>query len=76
MDIQTLIDRAGGTPQRLGDLLGVARTTVLDWKRNGCIPGTRVVQISMILGIPVSELIGLVGPPRTPGRTPDVSAFA
>jgi DNA-binding transcriptional regulator YdaS (Cro superfamily) len=62
MDIQTLIDKAGGT-QKLADLLGVSRPTVLDWKRAGFIPGNRVAQISAALSIPVVVLIALVAAP-------------
>lgn len=74
MDIQTLIDKAGGVPQ-LARLLGCGRTTVLDWRRTGTIPGHRVRQISEVLGIPITEVITLVASAKgTPG--PDILAYA
>jgi len=67
MDVQSLIDHAGGTAE-LASLLGVARTTVLDWKRDGLIPGSRLAQICSVFGIPPEELLPIVQPPRR-GRT-------
>jgi hypothetical protein len=58
MDIQTLIDKAGGAPQ-LALLLGCGRTTVLGWQKNGAIPPHRVSEISDALDIPAWELLKL-----------------
>lgn len=66
MDIQSLIDEAGSVVG-LADRLGVARTTVLDWKRTGLIPGNRVAQISREFEIPAEKLLPLVQAPK-PGR--------
>lgn len=63
MDIQTLIDKAGGELE-FRSLCGVARTTVLGWKQTGFIPSSRVAQISAALGVPVAEVIKLAQPPR------------
>ena len=62
MDIPTLIEMAGG-PDRLADRLGIARTTIYDWKRLGFVPGNRIPQISSELGIAAADLMPLV---RTP----------
>lgn len=59
MDVQALIAKAGGTVALAG-MLGVARTTVLDWRRTGLIPGNRIGQISAALDIPVDDLLPLV----------------
>jgi len=50
MNIGTLISDAGGIRQ-LADRLGVNRTTVYDWIRNGCIPTDRVAQVAGEFGI-------------------------
>lgn len=63
MDVQTLIDKAGSVPE-LAALAGVARTTVLDWKRTGYVPGNRVAQISKALDLPAEDVLKLVQPPR------------
>jgi hypothetical protein len=62
MDVQTIIDRAGGM-QRLMARLGVARTTILDWKRTGTIPATRVAQISEELRLPLRDVVKLASGP-------------
>jgi hypothetical protein len=67
MDVQGLIDMAGGTVE-LAARLGVARTTVLDWKRFGRIPGNRVGQIALAFGIPADDLLPLVQMPRQPSQ--------
>lgn len=69
MDIQTLIDRAGGEAE-FRALCDVARTTVLDWKRTGQIPASRIPGISEALGIPLGDIIGLASPP-TRRRKPE-----
>lgn len=63
MDIDTLIQRGGGV-RPLAKRLNVARTTVLDWKRLGTIPATRVNQISGELKIEPSELLSIATSPR------------
>jgi len=65
MDVQTIIDAAGGEPQ-LGTKLRVARTTILDWKRSGTIPANRVAQISEELGLPLEEVVKLAPKPKAP----------
>jgi predicted site-specific integrase-resolvase len=62
MDVQTLIDRAGGLRELMARL-GVARTTVLDWKRTGTIPATRVAQISEELRLPLRDVVKLASRP-------------
>lgn len=64
MNVSTLIDRAGGVVE-LAQRLSVARTTVLDWRRTGMIPGNRVAQISAAFSIPADDLLPIVQPPRT-----------
>jgi DNA-binding transcriptional regulator YdaS (Cro superfamily) len=64
MNVQTIIERAGGVG-KLAALLGVSHPTVSDWKRTGSIPGGRVVQISSALGLSVDEVIKLVPSPRS-----------
>jgi hypothetical protein len=66
VDIQILIDKAGGVAH-LGSRVGVARTTVLDWKRTGFVPGNRVRQISAALKIFTKEVLKLVRPPKVRG---------
>jgi hypothetical protein len=74
MDIQTLIDKAGGVAQ-LARLLGCGRTTVLDWRRSGTIPGHRVRQVSEVLDLPITEVVKLVASAKgAPG--PNILAFA
>lgn len=58
MDVQTLITSAGGVAA-LAAKLGVARTTVIDWRRSKTIPANRVVQISQIMGVPIDEVVKL-----------------
>ena len=65
MDVQTLIDRAGGL-SALMTKLGVARTTVLDWKRTGYIPANRVAQISAKLNLPLADVVKLAPEPPPP----------
>ena len=73
MDVQTLIDSAG-SPAKLGHKLGVARTTVLDWRKSGFIPGNRVAQISDVFRIPATDLLPLVQPPKPPAATEPAEA--
>lgn len=63
MDVHGLIAKAGGV-QALADRLGVARTTVLDWRVAGAIPGNRVAQIALALKVSPNILLPLVRPPR------------
>lgn len=63
MDVQTLIDMAGSVP-KLGARLGVARTTILDWKRTGTIPANRVAQISEVLGLRLEDVVKLAPAPK------------
>ena len=63
LSVQDLIDAAGGVIP-LSELLGVARTTVYDWKRTNTIPGSRLGQISVQLNIPPSDLIAITQGPR------------
>lgn len=64
MDVQTLINKAGGRPQ-FQALVKVARTTVIGWERDGRIPANRVAQISAALGLPVEDVITLASVPRS-----------
>jgi hypothetical protein len=74
MDVQTIIDAAGGMPQLMAKL-GVARTTILDWKRTGTIPANRVAQISEVLGFKVEDIVKLAPQPRgAPSRPAPVAA--
>lgn len=72
MDVQELIDSAGGV-LRLAAIAGVARTTVLDWRKTGFIPGGRIVAISAALGLPPEDLLGLVQPARARERSADAA---
>ena len=63
MDVQTLIDQAGGAVE-LARRLGIARTTVLDWKRTGTIPGNRVAQIAKEMELPADDVLPLVAAPK------------
>lgn len=67
IDIETIIEKAGGVP-RLMALLGVARTTVLDWRRTGFIPANRVGQISDALKLPLEVVQKLAQGPKTRSR--------
>jgi hypothetical protein len=62
-----LIDLAGGAAA-LGERLGCARTTVLDWRRANVLPGNRIAQISQELGIPAANLLPLAQLPRRTAR--------
>jgi hypothetical protein len=64
LSVEDLIDMAGGIIP-LSQRLGVARTTVHDWKRLGVVPGSRIAQISRELNIPPAWLLGIIQPPRT-----------
>lgn len=68
MDVQALIDAAGGVA-KLMTRLGVARTTILDWKRTGTIPANRVAQISDALELPLEDVVKLAPVPRAPDRS-------
>jgi DNA-binding transcriptional regulator YdaS (Cro superfamily) len=63
MDIDTIIERAGGV-SKLAAILGISHPTVSGWKQDGYVPGARVRQISDLLGIPFCEMYSLVRPPR------------
>lgn len=63
MDVQTLIDKAGGE-QQFRALFKVARTTVLGWKRSGLLPANRIAQISEALDVPLEAVIKLAPEPR------------
>jgi len=73
MDVHELIERAGGV-HALADRLGVARTTVLDWRAAGMIPGTRVAQIAATLKMSPKVLLPLLRPPRGARLTNMVAA--
>jgi predicted site-specific integrase-resolvase len=64
LSVDDLIEMAGGIIP-LSQRLGVARTTIHDWKRLGVIPGTRIAQISRELSVPAAELLPIVQAPRT-----------
>ena len=64
--VQSLILKAGGAVA-LSERLGVARTTVLDWKRTGLIPGGRLAQIALAFNIPADQLLPIVQGPRSSG---------
>jgi len=63
MDVERIIDLGGGAAE-FAKRLGVARTTVLDWRKDGLIPGSRVGSISQLLDIPADQLVKLTYPPR------------
>ena len=65
MDIQTLIEAAGGVV-RLAAIAGVSRPTVLGWRKLGFIPAFRVPRISEALGLPRDKVWALAyePPPR------------
>jgi len=67
LTVQSLIDRAGGAI-RLAERLDCARTTVLDWRRTNSLPGSRIAQISVEMGIPPAHLLHLAQPPRRSRR--------
>jgi hypothetical protein len=69
ISVQSLIALAGG-PTALGRRLGCARTTVLDWRKANTIPGSRLAQISIEMGIPPGELLHLAQLPRRPPVVP------
>lgn len=58
IDVDALIERAGGMPALMSKL-DVARTTILDWKRTGFIPASRVAQISAKLQLPLEDVVKL-----------------
>jgi hypothetical protein len=63
LSVNDLIEMAGGIIP-LSLRLGVARTTIHDWKRLGVIPGMRIAQISSEMGVPAADLLPLVQGPR------------
>jgi len=67
MDVEGIIERAGGAVE-LAKRLGVARTTVLDWRRDGMVPGARIAQIADEFDIPAAELARITYPPRGSGK--------
>lgn len=58
MNVRTIIADAGG-PDALADKLGVDRSTVYDWQRNGMFPPARLVELHRALGIGLDKLTGL-----------------
>jgi hypothetical protein len=64
LSVDDLIEMAGGIIP-LARRLGVARTTVHDWKRIGVIPGMRIAQVSAEFAIAPADLLPLVQGPRT-----------
>lgn len=71
MDVQTIIDTAGGVIQ-LAEKLGVSRTTILGWKKEKFIPANRVAQISQGLCLPLEEVVKLA--PKPAPRASEVAA--
>lgn len=63
MDVQTLIDKAGGVT-KFAVKMGVSHCSVLDWKRDNRLPGSRVAQVSAVLGVPLEDVASLASPPR------------
>ena len=63
MSVESIIKDAGGVA-KLAALVGVSHPVVSDWKRKGFFPGSRAVQISTILNLPLEEVARLVAPPR------------
>lgn len=61
MDVDSLINRAGGVMELAG-IARVARTTVLHWRKTGHVPGSHLYAISVGLKIPQSKLVGLLRP--------------
>lgn len=70
MNVQTLIDMAGGVT-KLAALCGVSHSTVCDWNRENLIPGHRVPSISVALSLDPAVLMPLVNvPKRRPALEP------
>lgn len=67
MDVEAIIAMAGGVVE-LAKRLGVGRTTVLDWRKDGRLPGGRIAQISDEFDIPAADLVRLAYPPRGPNK--------
>jgi len=63
LTVDALIEMAGGIIP-LGQRLGVARTTIYDWKRDGVIPGTRIGQISREFNLLADDLVPIAQGPR------------
>ena len=64
MDVQTIIENAGGVG-KLATLLGVQHPTVSGWKADGAIPASRLMQISGLLNLSIDEIKHLASPPRS-----------
>jgi hypothetical protein len=74
VEVQTLIDRAGGVV-RLAALTGLARTTIIGWRKSGSIPGWWVVTLGKALKLSTASLFELVPPPKPRAkRTPESAA--
>jgi hypothetical protein len=73
MDVQTIIEKAGGVG-KLASTLGVSHSTVCDWKRLGFIPSRRIMQISRTLGLPAETVAGIAQQHPTTGGEPDGEA--
>ena len=58
MDIEALIEKAGGVGKLAGKL-GVSHSAICDWKRAGAIPAGRAIQISRTLNVPVEKILEL-----------------
>jgi hypothetical protein len=69
MDVQSLVDKAGGIPELAGKL-NVGRATIYDWLRVGFLPSVRVRQISRTLDVPEDKLLPLVRGLAPEGDTP------
>lgn len=64
MTIVELIDQAGGVSSACA-LFGVTRRTLYQWRIQGCIPGSRLIDIAEKLSIPLDTLRPLARPPYT-----------
>ncbi len=60
MDISDLIERAGSV-SALAVKLGVDHSTVSGWKRDNVLPAGRIKQVHEKMGIPLEELLPMVG---------------
>ena len=60
-DVESLIEEAGGV-MALAAIAGVARTTVLDWRTKGYIPGVHAAVICEALKLAPGDVLKLLRP--------------
>jgi DNA-binding transcriptional regulator YdaS (Cro superfamily) len=65
MSVDEIIERLGGV-RMAATTLGLKRTTVAMWRRNGAVPLRHVPAVARALGVPVADVWPALAPTPAP----------